>query len=241
MSQKHRIQERREHQRKKKRVTIILAALGAALVLSAVFLLLSNTNQVDLSLEEIVRIPVEQPPLADSSSMGDPEAPVTIIDYSDFGCSYCANFALSTGKQLAAEYVASGEVYFEFRSVGGLLGAPATVQAAEAAYCAADQNAFFPYHDLIFANQAKLFVTRNADISPTLVTFAEILELDEEALSQCLDSGKYSSRVSQDEEAARQVGVTGTPTFTVNGQVLPGNQPMENFRQVIEAELAAAE
>ncbi|MDZ7843618.1 MAG: thioredoxin domain-containing protein [Anaerolineales bacterium] len=241
MNPKQRIQERREQQRKKKRVTYILVALGAALVLSAVFLLLSNANQVDLAEGEIIRVPVQQPPLADGSSMGDPDAPVTIINYSDFGCPHCANFALSTGKQLAEEFVAAGEVHFEFRSVGALLGVPATVQAAEAAYCAADQNAFFPYHDLIFANQAKLFVVRDADISPTLVTFAEILELDADAFSRCLDSGKYSKRVSLDEAAARQAGVTGTPTFIVNGQVLSGNQPIENFRQVIEAELAAAE
>jgi len=239
INQKELLEERRAQRRKQKRLTIIMVVLGAGLIISAALLLLSNTNQVDLTLNEIVRPDLEQPPLADGAAMGDPEAPVKIINYSDFGCSYCADFAETTEKQLAESYVANGDVYFEFRSVGPLLGAPVSVQAAEAAYCAGDQNALYPYKDLIFANQRQLFINVEADIAPTLVTFAQLLELDEEQFSDCLDSGKYSDRVAQDEVDARQAGVQGTPSFLVNGELLRGNQPFANFQQIIQQELAA--
>lgn len=238
MNTKERIEKRRAERKRKRVLTILMVAVGAALVLSAAILLLSNTNQVDLARSEIVTPPLEQPPLVNGAGMGDPEAPVTIVDFSDFGCSHCANFAFSTEKQLAAEYVASGEVYFEFRSVGGMLGSSATVQAAEAAYCAADQDMFYPFHDLIFANQRQLFVNRDADLSPTLETFAGILEMDVDQFSECLDSGRYSERVDQDQAAADQADVSGTPSFLVNGQLLVGNQPFANFQQVIEREMA---
>lgn len=238
-SQKELIEERRAQRRKQRRLTILIFVLGAGLIISAALLLFSNTNQVDLTLSEIVRPDLEQPPMADGAAMGDPEAPVKIVDFSDFGCSHCADFALTTEKQLAEVYVASGEVYYEFRSVGALLGAPATVQAAEAAYCAGDQNAFYPFHDLIFANQRQLFINIEADLAPTMVTFAQLLDLDIDQFSACLDSGKHSDRVAQDELAARQAGVTGTPSFLVNGQLLTGNQPFANFQEIIEQELAA--
>jgi protein-disulfide isomerase len=239
INQKELLEERRAQRRKQKRLTILMVVLGAGLIISAALLLLSRTNQVDLTLNEIVRPDLEQPPLADGAAMGDPEAPVKIVNYSDFGCSYCADFAQTTEKQLAESYVASGDVYFEFRSVGPLLGAPVSVQAAEAAYCAGDQNALYPYKDLIFANQRQLFINIEADIAPTLVTFAQLLELDEEQFADCLESGKYSDRVAQDEVDARQAGVQGTPSFLVNGELLRGNQPFANFQQIIQQELAA--
>jgi len=240
MNTKQRIKDRREQQERRKRWTILMIVVGAALIVSAGLLLLSNTGETALAESDIVQPDFEQPPLVDGSAAGDPEAPVVIVDYSDFGCSHCGDFALSTGKQLMAEYVASGEVYFEYKSVGGLLGSSATAQAAEAAYCAGDQEAFFPFHDLIYANQATLFVDRNADISASLVTFAELLGLDTGEFSSCLESGKYQSRVAQDEADARAAGVTGTPSFLVNGKLLRGNQPFANFQQIIEAELESA-
>ncbi|MCK4489427.1 MAG: thioredoxin domain-containing protein, partial [Anaerolineales bacterium] len=161
-------------------------------------------------------------------------------EYSDFGCSHCADFALGTKKLIEQEYIESGQVYLVFHSVGGLLGSPATLQAAEGAYCAADQNAFWSFHDLIFANQVPLFQNRNADISRTLVQFAEILELDTDQFETCLTERKYKELAAQDEAEAAQKGIDGTPTFIVNGVMLRGNQPFENFQQVIEEELVKA-
>ncbi len=227
-------------QQRSKRRSLLLIGAGVVLVLTAAMIFFSNQDRYALDRSEISIPESSQPALAQGAAVGDPDAPVVIVDYSDFGCSYCANFAQSTARELKDTYVAEGKVYLEFRSVGGLLGSSATVQAAEAAYCAADQDAFWPYHDLIFANQAELFANRQADISPSLKVFAEVLELDQEAFDSCLDGGKYRDRVQQDEDDARSLGISGTPSFIINGGLLRGNQPFANFQQIIESELGKA-
>jgi len=238
MNSKQLIEQRRREQRRSRRRSMVLISAGAVLVLTAAVIFFSNQDGFNLSRREIVVPERAQPALAEDSAVGAAEAPVVIVNYSDFACPYCADFARTTSEQLRESYVAAGDVYLEFRSVGLLLGAPASAQAAEAAYCAADQAAFWPYHDIIFANQAELFANPQADISPTLKTFAELLALDQEPFDSCLDSGKYRQRVQQDEADARAAGVSGTPSFVINGTLLRGSQPMSSFQQVIESELA---
>ncbi len=240
MNSKQLIEQRRRAQKRSRRRSMVLISAGAVLVLTAAVIFFSNQDQFNLSRREIVVPEQAQPALAEGSAVGAAEAPVVIVNYSDFACPYCAEFARTTSEQLRESYVAAGDVYLEFRSVGLLLGAPASAQAAEAAYCAADQEAFWPYHDIIFANQAELFANPQADISPSLKIFAELLALDQETFDSCLDGGKYQQRVQQDEVDARAAGVSGTPSFVINGTLLRGNQPMSSFQQVIESELAKA-
>ena len=197
-----------------------------------------SSSRVNLPLNDIVQPDIDLPILVDRNALGDPNAPVVIEEYSDFGCSHCAEFALGTKKLIEQEYIESGQVYLVFHSVGGLLGSPTTLQAAEGAYCAADQNTFWPFHDMIFANQVILFQNRDVDISRTLVQFAEILEMDPDQFETCLTERKYKELAVQDEISAAQQGIDGTPTFIVNGVMLRGNQPFESFQQVIEEELA---
>ena len=240
MNSKQLIEKRRRAQKRSRRRSMVLISAGVVLVLTAAVIFFSNQDQFNLSRREIVVPERAQPALAEGSAVGAAEAPVVIVNYSDFACPYCADFARTTSQQLRENYIAAGDVYLEFRSVGLLLGAPASALAAEAAYCAADQEAFWPYHDIIFANQAELFANPQADISPTLKVFAELLELDQETFDSCLDSGTYRQRVQQDEIDARAAGVSGTPSFVINGTLLRGSQPMSSFQQVIESELAKA-
>lgn len=240
MNSKQLIEKRRRAQKRSRRRSMVLISAGVVLVLTAAVIFFSNQDQFNLSRREIVVPEGAQPALAEGSAVGAAEAPVVIVNYSDFACPYCADFARTTSQQLRENYIAAGDVYLEFRSVGLLLGAPASALAAEAAYCAADQEAFWPYHDIIFANQAELFANPQADISPTLKVFAELLELDQETFDSCLDSGTYRQRVQQDEIDARAAGVSGTPSFVINGTLLRGSQPMSSFQQVIESELAKA-
>ncbi len=211
---------------------------GLLVVTAAITAAFISSSRVNVSLNDIVQPDIDLPILADRNALGDPNAPVVIEEYSDFGCSHCADFALGTKKLIEQEYIESGQVYLVFHSVGGLLGSPATLQAAEGAYCAADQNAFWPFHDMIFANQVALFQNRNVDISRALVQFAEILEMDPDQFETCLTERKYKELAVQDEIGAAQKGIDGTPTFIVNGVMLRGNQPFESFQQVIEEELA---
>lgn len=238
MSKRQFIEDRRKKNQRQKTLMLTLLIGGVVLVVAAIVVAVISSSRVNLSLDDIIQPEIDLRVRVDRNTLGDPNAPVVIEEYSDFGCSHCADFALGTKKIIEQEYIESGQVYLVFNSVGGMLGSPATLQAAEGAYCAADQNVFWPFHDLIFANQVTLFQNRNADISGTLVQFAEILELNPDQFDTCLTERKYQDLAAQDEIDARQNDISGTPTFIINGILLRGNQSFEYFQQVIEEELA---
>ncbi len=240
MSKRQLIKDRRKKNKRQKTFMLTLMISGLVIVAAAITMAFINSSRVNLSQNDIIQPEINLLFQVDRNTLGDPNAPVVIKEYSDFGCSHCADFALGTKKLIEQEYIESGQVYLVFNSVGGLLGSPATLQAAEGAYCAADQNAFWPFHDLIFANQVTLFQNRNAEISSTLIQFAEILELNPDQFESCLTEGKYKELAAQDEVDARQNNISGTPTFIINGLLLRGNQPFENFQQIIEEELVKA-
>ena len=154
------------------------------------------------------------------NSIGDPNAPITIVEFGDFQCPYCAGFWSDTEKSLIKNYVASGKVYFTYRSIEFV--GPESQRAAEAAYCAADQGKFWPYHDFLFANQAQensgTFAENN------LLAFARAMGLDQAQFTACLSSRKYRQRVAQDGNAAARAGVLGTPAFLIDGRLLEGAQ-----------------
>ena len=114
---------------------------------------------------------------------------------------------------------------------------PESQWAAEASECAADQDAFWDYHDLLYNRQAG--ENRGAFDKDNLKQFAAELGLDTQVFNECMDSAKYASLVQTDTAMAQSLGVRGTPAFLVNGQPLVGAQPFEVFEQIIEAELGA--
>lgn len=115
---------------------------------------------------------------------------------------------------------------------------PESLWSAEASECAAEQDAFWAYHDFLYENQNG--ENRGAFSKDNLKLFAEQLGLDTEKFNQCLDSGKYAEVVEKENELARQLGVQSTPSFVINGTPVIGAQPFENFQQVIEAALSSA-
>ena len=114
-----------------------------------------------------------------------------------------------------------GYIHFAFLSQGSAL-------AAEASECAADQDAFWEYHDLLFQIQSGGFDRES------LIQLASVLNLDTQAFTTCFDSGKYEDLVASQTSFARSIGVQSTPTFLINGEWLIGAQPFESFQQVIE-------
>lgn len=108
--------------------------------------------------------------------------------------------------------------------------------SAEASECAADQDAFWEYHDYLFEHQSR--ENQGAFSKENLKQFAADLGLDTELFDECLDSGKYTELVRNDAETARSIGVSSTPALLVNGQPVLGAQPFEVFQQLVEAELA---
>jgi protein-disulfide isomerase len=116
---------------------------------------------------------------------------------------------------------------------------PESQWAGEASECAAEQDAFWEYHDYLFD---VLTGENRVDFSKdNLKQFAANMDLDSEAFEECIDTGKYSGTVQGESNAARQIGVQSTPTFLINGQALIGAQPFEIFQQVIEEQLLSAE
>ena len=109
--------------------------------------------------------------------------------------------------------------------------------AGEASECAAEQDAFWEYHDYLFDQQAG--ENRGAFDKENLKQFALDMGLDSEAFDECLDTGRYAETVQGESNAARQIGVQSTPTFLVNGQPIVGAQPFDVFQQVIEDQIAA--
>jgi protein-disulfide isomerase len=167
--------------------------------------------------------------------LGDPNAPVTLIEFSDFRCGYCGLFAAEALPQLRQEYIDTGKVRFAYKHLA-VLGAD-SVRAAEASECAAEQDKFWDYHDLVFTDQATNHTPLTED---NLVKLAGQAELDAAAFSDCLTSGRYNNQVMLESQAVQSLGVRGTPGFVVNGVYIPGAQPFEVFQQVIEEQLASA-
>jgi protein-disulfide isomerase len=213
---------------------------GVMLVIGMLVFAVINSNRTSLPAGQIAVSDTRSGIPANGTSLGDPNAPVLIEEFADFGCTHCADFALNTLKTLEEHYVKTGQVYLVYHSVGSLLRSPVTVQAAEAAYCAADQDSFWPFYDAVYANQIAIFGGGAADLSRTWKDLAEKLGLDGGKLADCLVQGKYSAQVAADLELATQYGITGTPTFLINGQLLVGNQPYENFQLAIDSALETA-
>jgi predicted DsbA family dithiol-disulfide isomerase len=165
------------------------------------------------------------------AALGDPNAPVKVEIYSDFQCPYCKFFWRDTEELIFKNYVATGKVYFTYRSMGVFIGNE-SAKAAEAAYCAGDQEKFWEYHDLLFANQGAENSGAFSDVN--LTGFAQKLNLDMTAFNTCFSGGKYAERVKKDREDATAAGVKATPTFLINGTIIEGSQPYENFKNVID-------
>ena len=162
-------------------------------------------------------------------SIGDPDAPVKIVEFSDFQCPFCKRFVDQTKDLIFQEY--GDAIYFEYRDFPLNSIHPSAQKAAEAAECAAEQGMFWEMHDTIFNNQSAIGVD-------SLKGYAADLGLDTAQFDSCLDTGKYAAEVQADLDDGQNAGVTGTPAFFINGIKVVGAQPFSVFKQIIDAELA---
>ena len=160
---------------------------------------------------------------------GNRDALVTIVEFSDFQCPFCKN-ATATVKQVFDKY--AGKVKWVFRDFPIAALHPAAPKAHEAARCAAEQGKFWEYHDVLFERSPR-------QAPEDLRQYAQELKLDGAAFAQCLDSGKHQASVGQDIQEGSRLGVTGTPTFFINGREMVGAQPLTAFEKIIDRELAA--
>lgn len=168
--------------------------------------------------------------LDDDPVLGDADAKVTIVEFSDYECPFCGRYFTQTYPQLKKDYVDTGKVKIVFRDYPLPFHSNAQ-KAAEAAECADDQGKFWEMHNKLFSNQQALDVA-------SLKKYAGELALDQTKFDECLDSGKYESEVQNDLSQGGSYGVSGTPSFFVNGIMLVGAQPYSEFKKLIDAELA---
>jgi protein-disulfide isomerase len=190
-----------------------------------------------------VQIPVAQAPVPTQASqfvhydipadgfpsLGPADAPITIVEFSDFQCPFCKRFHDETSQTLLAAY--PDQIRFVYRHLPLTSIHPEAFPAAEASMCANEQNSFWQYHDAIFANQ------QNMD-QELFLQIAGDLNLDMTAFQDCLASQKYREQIQADADLALSLGVNATPTFFINGLAVVGAQPLEAFKQVIDQELA---
>jgi protein-disulfide isomerase len=209
-----------------KRSTLLSASLiVAALVVAGVFaytnLLAKQNNTAELWKKSSIYDLVTD----DDPSIGPKNAPVTIVEFSDFRCEYCKVFHDQVQASLLNQY---GDklrfIYRDFPTSGGHA-------LAEAAGCAKEQNAYWPYHDALFS-APQLYSSED-----DLVTLASSLSMDPRSFRDCYSSGRYSAEVEQDYQTGLAFGVRGTPTFFINGQMLVGTQSPAVFQALIDQHL----
>jgi protein-disulfide isomerase len=228
------IREQRRRQKRRQQLATILTIGGAVVLVVAVIVLLSVKKNM-APVGAITSITPEPRPMANGNEMGDPNAPIEIVEFSDFQCPACLRFYQDIEPSLVTEYISTGKVHFTYRSMGLWIGSE-SVAAAQAAYCAADQDRFWDYHDILFANWTGENVgdfTNNR-----LIAFAETIGLDMNTFRSCFNGHKYSDKVNQDYSDGIKAGVQGTPSILINGAMYNGDLSYTSVKQAIDAALA---
>jgi protein-disulfide isomerase len=174
--------------------------------------------------------------VGDGPALGSADAPITIVEFSDYQCPFCRKHFTDTFAALKTGYIETGKVQYFFRDFPLDSIHPYARKAAEAAHCAGDQGKYWEMHDTMFTNQGALK-------PDNLRAFARDMQLDVQAFNACLESGKYAKAVATDVAAGSAAGVTGTPGFfigktkkdgTILAIALIGAQPAAAFSQVID-------
>lgn len=180
---------------------------------------------------------VSEASIDDDPILGDVDAPVTLIEFSDYKCPFCGRFFRNTFPRIKTDYIENGKVRYVFRDFPILSIHPQAQKAAEAAQCSGDQDKYWEMHDRIFENQQAMKVEN-------LKGHAEKLSLNMEDFNRCLDGGKYAEEVKKDIQAGQKAGVRGTPSFIlgkttkdgkVKGRFIRGAQPYQAFKVAIES------
>lgn len=237
MSKRQQLREKRLKQQKQQRLIILgMVIVGALLVAAA--LIYPTLKPVG----NIVSItPRSFNTTVSRNTLGDPNAPVRVDVWEDFQCPACASYTRQIEPLVISNYVETGKVFYTFHNYAFIDSQVATKesqQAASASLCAADQERFWDYHDMLYTNWNG--ENQGAFSDKRLVAFAETLGLDIQAFKTCFNGGRYSDSVKQELADGQSLGITGTPSVFVNGvEVTPGYVPsFDQLSAAIDAALA---
>ena len=237
----------------------LVVAVGIAAFFAGLYSSNLNSNQIsEEDLQEAIaklelkmlqnQLPTQQakPPVKISIDndpiIGNPDAPITIIEFSDFQCPFCARFHVQTLPLLLEEYINQGKVKLVFRDFPIQNLHPNALPASVAAECANDQGRFKEMHDALFDNQDQWNKLETADALALFSQYASEIKLDQDTFDSCLTNGEHIEEIRKDLEDGRDYGVSGTPGFFVgNDEIgfveLKGAQPYESFKKIIDAQL----
>ncbi len=251
MKEEHSKKTHREHRGRNEKpfgVWKILTVVALALLVVNLYITSSIANNINILNAQVLEgsdnvkaqqpennPPTQQPPqptvdmnqlIDDDIIKGDPNAPVTIVEFSDFECPFCARFFEQTLPQIQQNYIDTGKVKFVYRDFPLSIHQNAQ-KSAEAAECAGEQGKFWEMHDKLFESGVSGGVN-------SFKQYAADLGLNTAEFNDCLDSGKMASEVQKDMDDGAAIGIRGTPGFIINGVLVSGAQPYSVFEQVID-------
>ena len=211
---------------------ILSGIIGAIIIIGSIAAFSSNNSNVeDGRTHGTVSTEMGSPIL------GDPDAPITIVEFGDYQCHACYNWFHTHKPAIYENYIATGKANLVFVDLA-FLGRDSPT-ASQASYCAQDQGMYWQYHDLLYTSQEAQIDNGWAN-SERLKAFAFSLGLDTELFNDCLDSGKYSKRVQYNIAEAKKHGARATPTFIIVGpnnqqEQFQGGQPYSTFKQIMDS------
>ena len=237
----------------------IIVLVGVASFFAGSYTSNLNSNQISQEdLDEAIaklelkilqnQLPTKQasPPVQisadDDPIIGNSDAPITIIEFSDFQCPFCARFYTQTLPLILEEYIEQGKVKLVFRDFPIQSIHPNALPASVAAECANDQGKFREMHDILFEKQNEWNKLETTEALYVFSEYASSMQLDQKTFDSCLTSGKHIPEIQNDLNDGRDYGVTGTPGFFVGNEKigfteLKGAQPFDSFKKIIDAQL----
>ena len=234
MSKREELRKRRQSKTRQRQLAVV-GVVAVLAVLVAAWLIWPTLQPVG----EITTVEPKEYALADGSALGPVDAPALIEVFSDFQCPNCLSFAQNVEQRLIETYGSGGQVridYKHFIVIDGNVGGSESRQSAEASECAAQQNMFWPYHEILFANHRGEGV--GSFTNQRLVAMAESIGLEMTAFNECFNSNATAGVVSGDQAEGQARGVNGTPTVFINGVAVPQQQNtifnFEYFQQRID-------
>ena len=227
--------------------SLAIGAIIASITITLVIFGVNNSsNEIELSIEPTPemdqigpkKITIDTFLSNGSPILGDPNAPITLVEFGDYQCHYCNVFFQSIEKDIVKNYVDTGKVIIIFKDYN-IIGEDSVI-ASQGAHCANDQGLFWEYHDILYSNWTG---ENNGWASPeNLAIFAQQIDLNMNKWSECMKKGSHSQIILKSNDDARTLELTGTPAFFIinsEGKVskLFGAQPFEVFKKIFDSQL----
>jgi len=227
--------------------SLAIGAIIASITITLVIFGFNNSsNEIELSIEPTPEMDQIGPKkitmdtfLSNGSPiLGDPDAPITLVEFGDYQCHYCNVFFQSIEKDIVKNYVDAGKVKIIFKDYN-IIGED-SVKASQGAHCANDQGLFWEYHDILYSNWTG--ENNGWASSENLAIFAQQIGLNMDKWSECMNKGSHSQIILKSNDDARTLQLTGTPAFFIinsEGEVskLFGAQPFEVFKRIFDEQL----